>query len=72
LLRKVKPGLRLSEHIEGDGAVIYRHAAELGCEAIVSKRKGSRYVSGRSSHWLKAKNPSAPAVQREADEDWSR
>lgn len=72
LLRKVKPGLRLSEHIERDGAIIYRHAAELGCEGIVSKRKGSRYVSGRSSHWLKAKNPAAPAAQREVEEDWSR
>jgi hypothetical protein len=26
--------------------------------------------SGRSPHWLKFKNPNAPAVKREAEEDW--
>jgi ATP-dependent DNA ligase len=33
-------------------------------EGIVNKRKGSLYRSGRSHHWVKAKNPSAPAVTR--------
>ena len=42
----------------------------LGCEGIVSKRLGSRYRSGRSPHWIKVKNPNAPAVKREAEEDW--
>jgi hypothetical protein len=32
------------------------------CEGIVSKRLGSLYKSGRSPHWLKIKNPKAPAV----------
>jgi hypothetical protein len=36
---------------------------------IVSKRKGLCYVPGRSSHWLKAKNPAASTAQREAEED---
>jgi ATP-dependent DNA ligase len=39
-------------------------------EGIVSKRLGSPYVSGRSRHWIKSKNPAAPAVKREAEEDW--
>jgi len=30
-----------------------------GLEGIVSKRLGSRYVSGRSRDWLKMKNPSS-------------
>jgi hypothetical protein len=38
----------------------------------VSKRLGSRYRSGRSPNWLKFKNPAAPAVSREAEEDWGR
>jgi hypothetical protein len=38
----------------------------------VSKRLGSRYVSGRCRDWLKFKNPNAPAVKREAEEDWAR
>jgi hypothetical protein len=28
--------------------------------------------SGRSAHWVKVKNPKAPAVKREAEEDWGR
>jgi hypothetical protein len=30
------------------------------------------YHSRRSAHWLKVKNPNAPAVMREAEEDWGR
>jgi ATP-dependent DNA ligase len=36
----------------------------------VSKRLGSTYRSGRVNDWLKIKNPTAPAVMREAEEDW--
>jgi ATP-dependent DNA ligase len=36
----------------------------------VSKRLGSIYRRGRSPLWLKVKNPNAPAVKREAEEDW--
>jgi len=28
------------------------------------------YDSGRLPNWLKFKNPDAPAVKREAEEDW--
>ena len=49
---------------------MFQHACTLGCEGIVSKRLGSRYCSGRSPDWLKFKNPAAPAVRREAEEDW--
>ena len=45
-------------------------ACQLGCEGIVSKRLSSPYRSGCSDHWLKIKNPAAPAVKREAEEDW--
>ena len=71
LLRGAHSTIVLNEHYEGDGAVIYRHACALGCEGIVSKRLGSPYKSGRSPHWVKVKNPAAPAVTREAEEDWS-
>jgi ATP-dependent DNA ligase len=47
-------------------------ACKLGLEGIVSKRKGSPYRSGRSPDWLKMKNPDAPAMKREAEEDWGR
>jgi hypothetical protein len=38
----------------------------------VSKRLGLSYHSGRVDHWLKIKNPAAPAVRREAEEVWGR
>ena len=42
----------------------------IGVEGIVSKRKGSRYRSGRTPDWIKVKNPKSPAVKRKAEEDW--
>lgn len=45
--------------------IIYRHARALGCEGIVSKRLGLPNRSGRMSHWLKVKNPRAPAGHAE-------
>jgi bifunctional non-homologous end joining protein LigD len=65
-------GLQYNEHIADLGEVVFRHACQLGYEGIVSKRLGSRYVSGRTRDWLKFKNPNAPAVKREAEVDWSR
>jgi ATP-dependent DNA ligase len=52
------------------GESVYRHACALGCEGIVSKWLGSPYRAGRVVHWLKLKNPDAPAVKREAEEEW--
>ena len=71
LLRDVDDGIAFNKHFDGDGEIIFRHACSLGCEGIVSKRLGSAYRSGRVNHWLKIKNPGAPAVRREAEEDWS-
>jgi hypothetical protein len=62
-----------TEHlVHPDGHVVFHNACTLGAEGIVSKRLGSRYRSGRSPDWLKLKNPQAPAVRREAEEDWGR
>jgi len=71
ILRKARHGIRLNEHLEHpDGIMVFQHACKMGLEGIVSKRLGSRYRSGRSPDWLKFKNPGAPAVKREAEEDW--
>jgi bifunctional non-homologous end joining protein LigD len=70
LLSRPQEGVALNQHYSCEGAVIYKHACALGCEGIVSKRLGSPYRSGRVDHWLKVKNPAAPAVRREAEEDW--
>ena len=65
-------GIVLNKHYEEDGETIFREACRLGCEGIVSKRLGSTYRRGRSPLWLKVKNPNAPAMKREAEEDWGR
>jgi len=70
IVAKAGAGIRFNEHIEGADPTVFAHACKMGLEGIVSKRKDSRYRSGRSPHWLKMKNPAAPAVKREAEEDW--
>ena len=72
LLGRTSTGVSFNEHIEGDGPILFKHACKLGLEGIVSKHKNSRYTSGRSLHWIKSKNPNAPAVKREAEVDWGR
>ena len=72
LLRRKYAGISFNRHFDVEGAIVYRHAGALGCEGIVSKRLGTPYRPGRSDHWVKVKNPTAPAVKREAEEDWVR
>ena len=63
----------MNEHLaHPEGDVVFRHACKMGLDGIVSKRLGSHYRSGRTNDWLKMKNPDAPAVKREAEEDWGR
>jgi bifunctional non-homologous end joining protein LigD len=63
---------QFNQHLEHPGDIVFRHACRMGLEGIVSKRLASPYVSGRSRDWLKFKNPEAPAVKRELEEDWGR
>jgi bifunctional non-homologous end joining protein LigD len=65
-------GASAQRAIVESGDIVFRHACKLGFEGIVSKRLGTPYVSGRSRHEVKSKNPSVPAVKREAEEDWGR
>jgi hypothetical protein len=44
--------------------------ATLGVPPV--KARPSAHGLGRSLHWIKVKNPKAPAATREAEEDWSR
>lgn len=47
--------LRFTPHRVGDGERAYERACKRGDEGVIAKRAGSRYVSGRSSDWLKLK-----------------
>jgi ATP-dependent DNA ligase len=64
--------IRCSTSTSTSPATLSHHACKMGLEGIVSKRRGSRYRSGRSKDWLKMKNSDAPAVKREAEEEWGR
>jgi bifunctional non-homologous end joining protein LigD len=72
VLARAERGIWFNDHIEDDGPTVFRHACKLGLEGIVSKRKDSPYRSGRSSDWLKSKNPACEAVRREEEEDWGK
>jgi bifunctional non-homologous end joining protein LigD len=72
LLNGQQTSIVLNQVYEGDGATVFHFACQLGCEGIVSKQLGSIYHRGRSPLWLKVNNPNAPAVKREAEEDWGR
>jgi bifunctional non-homologous end joining protein LigD len=65
-------GIALSSTYDCAGPVLYEHACALGYEGIVSKRRGSRYFSGRTDQWLRMKNPLAPAASREREVDWAK
>jgi bifunctional non-homologous end joining protein LigD len=56
VLEKPPPKIVYVEHFEtDDGDAVYRHACKLKLEGIVSKRRDSRYRSGRQDSWLKLK-----------------
>jgi bifunctional non-homologous end joining protein LigD len=65
------PGLQLYEYVDLPGDIVFAHACKLGCEGIVSKRLGPRYRPGptKCPDWIKVKNPAAPAIRREAEEE---
>jgi hypothetical protein len=48
------------------------YSARRGNSVSYRSAQGSPYRSGRSPLWVKVKNPNAPAVRREAKEDWGR
>jgi bifunctional non-homologous end joining protein LigD len=56
LERAKRDGLiRLSEHLQDEGALVLRQACRMKLEGIVSKRPDAPYASGRSDDWIKAK-----------------
>ncbi len=47
--------IRFGEHLDSNGGEIFRKACELQAEGIISKRADAKYISGRTSDWLKIK-----------------
>jgi bifunctional non-homologous end joining protein LigD len=59
LLKEILPvdsRLKYSDHIEQYGVELFEKAKKNTIEGIIAKKKNSRYVSVRSSEWLKIKN----------------
>jgi ATP-dependent DNA ligase len=72
VLENAGAGVLANEWADGgefDGPAVFEQACSLGLEGIVSKRKDSRYISGRSPYWLKMTNPASDAVRRETKEE---
>jgi bifunctional non-homologous end joining protein LigD len=55
LLRKKPTEVRFNPHFEREGEAVFEQACRMGFAGIISKRRGSRYLSGRSSAWLLTK-----------------
>ena len=72
-------GLRIWPKNPSNGIAVLATAGADGCRLSLLRprrhrleRLGSRYTSGRTRDWIKMKNPAAPAVKRQAEEDWGR
>ena len=47
--------IRYTEHFDEEGPLVFRHAAKMHLEGIVSKRRNAPYRSGRTENFVKAK-----------------
>ena len=52
LLRKPPGAIRLNQPFSRCGEPMLRQVDRMGFDGIISKRRGSRYLSGRSPDWL--------------------
>jgi bifunctional non-homologous end joining protein LigD len=48
--------IHFSDHVGGEGRVLYEQAVELGLEGILSKKENSPYIQERSKTWMKTKS----------------
>ena len=65
LLARRPEGIFISDFEQGEiGLDLYRKACEFGLEGLVSKHRERAYRAGRSTNWVKVKNPKHPAMTR--------
>jgi bifunctional non-homologous end joining protein LigD len=65
LLARRPDGIFIAPFEQGEiGPELFRKACEFGLEGLVSKHRDRAYRAGRSPHWIKVKNPNAPAMKR--------
>ncbi|MEX5219522.1 MAG: DNA ligase D [Nitrospira sp.] len=47
--------IRYSDHITGNGSIVFEEACRRGMEGIVAKRADAAYTAGRNRNWVKVK-----------------
>jgi ATP-dependent DNA ligase len=66
LLARRPEGVFVNPFERGElGPDLFRAACNMGLEGLVSKRRDQPDQAGRSKHWVKVKNRSHPAMERE-------
>ncbi|MBP1096090.1 ATP-dependent DNA ligase [Bradyrhizobium japonicum] len=66
LLARRPEGVFVNPFERGElGPDLFRAACNMGLEGLVSKRREQPDQAGRSKHWVKVKNRSHPAMERE-------
>jgi bifunctional non-homologous end joining protein LigD len=72
MLSREDGGICFNEHISGDGETRFPACLQTRSGRHRLQAQGLALYRGRTLHWIKTKNPQAPAVKREAEEDWGR
>jgi bifunctional non-homologous end joining protein LigD len=66
LLARRPDGMTVAPFERGEiGPELFRAACRMGLEGLVSKHRDRPYRGGRQKHWIKVKNRSPPAMERE-------
>jgi ATP-dependent DNA ligase len=66
LLARRPDGITVAPFERGEiGPDLFRAARRVGLEGIVLKHRDRPYRGGRQKHWIKVKNRSQPAMDRE-------
>jgi ATP-dependent DNA ligase len=66
LLARRPDGITVAPFEHGEiGPDLFRAACRMGLEGLVSKHRERPYRGGRQKHWIKVKNRSHPAMDRE-------
>ncbi|WP_091966183.1 ATP-dependent DNA ligase [Bradyrhizobium shewense] len=66
LLARRPDGITMAPFERGEiGPDLFQAACRMGLEGLVSKHRDRPYRGGRQKHWVKVKNRSHPAMERE-------
>lgn len=66
LLTRRLDGITVAPFERGEmGPDLFRAACRMGLEGLVSKHRDRPYRGGREKYWIKVKNRSHPAMERE-------